>query len=88
MFNSVGGVDEHQGGPDAITLASRLVDADGEVTLAYVYSGDVRTWRGSNAAYDAVERDRALELLANARNEAGINAHVRCAGSPHRSGVG
>jgi nucleotide-binding universal stress UspA family protein len=83
MFkNVVVGVDEHQGGRDAIALASRLIEADGEVTLAYVYSGDAHLWRGSSAAYDAVERDRALELLANARDQAGINPHLRCAGAP------
>jgi nucleotide-binding universal stress UspA family protein len=83
MFkNVVVGVDEHHGGRDAITLASRLIEADGEVTLAYVYSGDAHLWRDSGAAYDGVERDRALELLANARDQAGINAHLRCAGAP------
>jgi nucleotide-binding universal stress UspA family protein len=83
MFKDVVvGVDGHQGGSDAIALAQRLVGRNGQLTLAYVYSGDVRTWRGSSAAYDAVERERSLELLAKARDEAGIRAEVRCAGAP------
>jgi nucleotide-binding universal stress UspA family protein len=83
MFkNIMVGVDEHQGGRDAIALASRLLEADGDVTLAYVYPGDARTWRGSSAAYDAVERQRAVELLAAARDETGVNAEVSCAGAP------
>jgi nucleotide-binding universal stress UspA family protein len=83
MFNNVVvGVDGHQGGSDAIALAKRLAGRDAEVALAYVYSGDARTWRGSSAAYDAVERERSLELLAKARDEAGISAEMRCAGAP------
>ena len=83
MFkNLLVGVDAREGGRDAIALAQRLAEPDGEVTLAYVYSGDVRAWRGSSAACDAAERERALELLAKARHDAGINAEPRCAGAP------
>ncbi len=82
MFkNVVVGVDGHQGGRDAVALAKGLVEQDGELTLAYVYSGDVRTWRGSSADYDAAEQERALELLAKARDEAGITAQLRCKGA-------
>jgi nucleotide-binding universal stress UspA family protein len=83
MFkNVVIGVDEHQGGRDAITLAKRLVERDGELTLAFVYSGDTRTWRGSSAAYDATERERAFDLLSKAREKSDIAAKLRCAGAP------
>ncbi len=82
MFkNVVVGVDGHQGSRDAVALAKGLVEQDGELTLAYVYSGDVRTWRGSSADYDAAEQERALELLAKARDEAGITAQLRCKGA-------
>jgi nucleotide-binding universal stress UspA family protein len=79
-------VDEHQGGRDAITLAKRLVERDGELTLAFVYSGDTRTWRGSSAAYDATERERAFELLRKAREESDIAAELLCAGAPSAGG--
>jgi nucleotide-binding universal stress UspA family protein len=83
MFkNVVVGVDEHQDGRDAIALAERLARRDGEVTLAYVYAGDAHIWRGSSPAYDAVERERGGKLLAKARNEAGIDAHLSCTGAP------
>jgi nucleotide-binding universal stress UspA family protein len=83
MFkNVIVGVDERPGGSDAIAIAKRLAGRDSEVTLAYVYSGDVRTWRGSSAAYDAAERERGAELLAKARDEASIDAQLRCTGAP------
>lgn len=82
MFNSViVGVDGEDGGRDAIALAQRLLDPDGELTLAHVYWGETYPWRGSSAAYDASERDRSEELLGKAREEAGIQAHLRCRGS-------
>jgi nucleotide-binding universal stress UspA family protein len=82
MFkNVVVGVDEYQGGRDAIALARRLVDEGGELTLAHVYSGVAHVWRGSSAAREAVERERSLELLAKAREEAGVDAQVRAVGS-------
>lgn len=76
------GVDEHQGARDAIALAERLVKQDGEVTLVHVYPGDARVWRGSNADYDEVERERSLALLAQARDEAGVKTDMRCLGAP------
>jgi nucleotide-binding universal stress UspA family protein len=82
MFkNVIVGVDDNDGSRDAIALAERLVDREGELTLAYVYRGETRVWRGSNAAYDVAERDRARELLEKARDEAGIQAQVRWRGS-------
>ncbi len=75
------GVDGDDGSRDAIALAERLVEQDGELTLAYVYWGETQVWRGSSAAYDAAERDRARELLEKARDEAGIQAQLRLRGS-------
>jgi nucleotide-binding universal stress UspA family protein len=82
MFkNVVVGVDEDEGGRDAIALAKRLVERDGELTLAYVYHGDPQVWRGSSPPYEAVERERSLELLAKERDEAAISAEMRCVGA-------
>ena len=75
------GVDGNEGSRDAIALAERLVEQDGELTLAYVYWGEAHVWRGSSAAYDAVEREQARELLEKAREEAGIEAELRWHGS-------
>jgi nucleotide-binding universal stress UspA family protein len=75
MFKHViAGVDEHQGGRDAIALAKLLVAEDGELTLAFVYLGDPTPVRESSGAFEAAERERGLELLATARDEAGVEA--------------
>jgi nucleotide-binding universal stress UspA family protein len=80
VFNKVIiGIDEHQGGRDAIELARRLVSDDGELSLAYVHGG-FPLGRGSNADFEAGERDRAETLLSGAAAEAGIPV-TRCIGS-------
>jgi hypothetical protein len=48
MFkNLIVGVDERQGGRDAIALAKDLVADGGQVSLAYVHLGDPTPVRGS-----------------------------------------
>jgi nucleotide-binding universal stress UspA family protein len=82
MFNNVMiGIDDQQGGRDAIQLARQLVSDDGQLTLAYVHGGFPLIGRGSNADFEASERDRALALLSKASAETGIET-VRCVGSP------
>jgi nucleotide-binding universal stress UspA family protein len=82
MFRQiVVGVDEQKGCRDAIAIARRLRASDGELILAHVYTGDPHVYRGVSAAYEASERERALELLERVRDEAGVQAHVRCCGS-------
>lgn len=64
MFNRIiVGVDEHQGGRDAIALANRLVAADGHMTLTRVDPSDPFVYRGVSALYEARERERALAEL-------------------------
>ena len=83
MFkNVIVGVDDHEGGRDAIALAEVLVAAGGEVTLVYVYSGDPHAWHGSVGVFDADARERALEVLEKARAGAEVEAHLRWRGSP------
>jgi nucleotide-binding universal stress UspA family protein len=54
MFKQiVVGVDEHEGGRDAIALGKRLLARDWELTLAYVYAGDPHVYRSASAAYEA-----------------------------------
>jgi nucleotide-binding universal stress UspA family protein len=78
MFKNVlVGVDRHSRGQDAIALAKQLLADDGEVTLAHVYSGDPRLWAGSPAEHDLLERERAAELLKDARREADVQARLR-----------
>ena len=83
MFKQiVVGVDETDGGRDAIALAKRLLARDGVLTLAYIFAGDPRVYRGASAAYEASSRERALELLEAAREESGVQANLRWRGSP------
>ena len=68
MFtNILVGVDGGLGGRDAIALARRLAAKRSTLTLAHVYPGDVRIWGGSPNGHEAAEHQRALEMLAQAR---------------------
>jgi len=79
MFSNVlVGVDSHSGGRDAIALAEVLLGKHGELTLANVYSGDARIWRGAETDHDTVWREHALELLERARAQAHVEAQLRC----------
>lgn len=80
MFSNVlVGVDRHLGGRDAVALARQLVAPDGRLTLAHVYPGDPRLRRTSTLDYLRMEHGRALELLSETRERAGISAELRCA---------
>ena len=61
MFKQiVVGVDEHEGGRDAIALAKNLLARDGALTLGYVYAGNPHIYR---AAYRSI-RARACTRAA------------------------
>lgn len=75
MFRQiVVGVDGHDGGRDAVSLAKHLRGSDGQITLAYVYPGQPYVWQGGNPAYWPVEEGQAREMLEAAGQEAGIAA--------------
>jgi nucleotide-binding universal stress UspA family protein len=83
MFEKVMvGVDDREGGRDAIALAEVLVPAGGQLTLVYVYTGDPHAWHGSLGVSDTDARERALEVLEKARAGAGVEAELRWQGSP------
>ncbi|HEY5196108.1 MAG TPA: universal stress protein [Solirubrobacteraceae bacterium] len=82
MFRSV--VVAVKDGPaarDAIALAADLVADGGELTLAYVYLGGPTPTSSANSTLEAAERERALELLAATREEAGVQAGLLTGGS-------
>jgi nucleotide-binding universal stress UspA family protein len=82
MFKQViVGVDQHQGGRDAIALAKLLVASDGELTLAHVYLGDPTLTRPSGSTFGAGERKRGRELLTAVRDESGVDAKLLCTAS-------
>ena len=86
MFKQiVVGVDEHEGGRDAIALARHLLARDGQLTLAHVLPHDGHGYRGRSAAYEASGWASAAQLLEMVREETGVDAHLRwrvsgCAG--------
>ncbi len=83
MFkNVIVGVDGREGGRDAAALGKRLCDADGALTLAYIYPLEPRAWRGTTPAYDTEQRERAEELMGEARSEMGVEAKLHVLGSP------
>jgi nucleotide-binding universal stress UspA family protein len=78
MFKQiVVGVDEHEGGRDAIALAKHLLAPDGELTLAHVLAHDGHGYRGPSAAYEAAGWASTAKLLEKVRDEADLEAHLR-----------
>lgn len=81
MFNKVIiGIDEHDGGRDAIALAGNLVDRDGGLTLAYIHGGFPEIARSISHEFEASERARAKTLLERVRDEAGVKAEILSTG--------
>lgn len=82
MFNNIlVGIDDRDGGRDALALAKNLLADGKDMTLAHIYHGDVQLGLGSNAAYPVTEREHAAEVLGRASREAGIHAHLRWRGA-------
>src|SRR5690242_1207458 len=82
MFKNVlAGVDEGEGGRDAIALARVLLAPDGELTLAHVVKEDplgARIW--SDPTIDS-RREDARQLLEHAAADAGVQPHIRWLGA-------
>jgi nucleotide-binding universal stress UspA family protein len=83
MFDKVlVGIDEHQGGRDAIALAKVLAGEGATLTFTYVYDDDAHVWRGSSPPFEASERERARKLIEDAALDAGGRADVFPQGAP------
>jgi len=77
MFKNVlAGVDGRPGGRDAITLAARLADPDGELTLVHVHSGALRPVHTATPGLLAAEREDSPKLLARERAACGVRASL------------
>jgi nucleotide-binding universal stress UspA family protein len=78
MFGNVlVGIDRHFDDRDALTLGQRLVAQDGRLTLVHVYQGDPRLWGASAGEQETIKERRALELLIEARDRAGVAAELQ-----------
>lgn len=87
MFNRIIiGVEDHDGGKDAIKLAGRLAGAGANLTLVSVYPDATSIWGGSNRIYQAVELQHAQDVLARLRQTTGVHAKLLpvAASSPGR----
>jgi nucleotide-binding universal stress UspA family protein len=83
MFDNVlVGVDDGEGGRDAIALAQVLAAPASRLTLAQVYQGDSEVSRATSPAYEATQHERIRELLEAVRREVGVEAELRSYGSP------
>ncbi|HTP21824.1 MAG TPA: universal stress protein [Solirubrobacteraceae bacterium] len=83
MFkNVVVGIDDDDGGRDAIALAKMLAAGGGQLTLVQVYQGDSAVSRRTNPNYEEWQHDRIRELLEKRRAETGVEAELRWYGSP------
>jgi nucleotide-binding universal stress UspA family protein len=90
--NVIVGVDEHQGGRDALGLASRLAEHGGLLTFVHVYGGPIPIGSAPGAAVqsaadpDSGKAQRALELLERAREQGRVQGELRAvhASSPGR----
>ena len=77
MFKNVlVGVDGRPNGRDAIALASRLTNPDGELTLAHVHSGDLRLSHAIAPGVVREEREDSHKLLEAERTAADVKAEL------------
>jgi nucleotide-binding universal stress UspA family protein len=77
MFKNVlVGVDGSSNGRDAITLASRLVDAGGKLTLANVRAGETNPLHAITPGLLEEEKEASRRLLKHERAETGVDAEV------------
>jgi nucleotide-binding universal stress UspA family protein len=77
MFKNVlVGVDDRQGGRDAIALATHLADEAGKLTLLNVHSGVLRPVDAAIPGAVAAEGERSHSLLEAERERAGVQAEL------------
>ena len=77
MFKNVlVGVDCRPNGRDAIALASKLIDPDGNLTLAHVHSGKLRPSHAITPGMVAEERKASHDLLEQERAAADVTADL------------
>jgi len=78
MFdNVVVGVDEGEGGRDAVALARMLAGDGADLTLVHVSAAELLPSRGSRPRFDSIERQRIHDMLRKVSHDAGITAKLR-----------
>jgi nucleotide-binding universal stress UspA family protein len=74
--NVLVGVDGRTGGRDAITLAGKLTAADGQLTLAHIYQGELNPMHAVTPGLLKEEREGAERLLERERTAADVSAEL------------
>ncbi len=78
MFtNILVGVARDGGGRDAIALATRLLAAGGDLTLAHVYVGDYRARAARTTDWERGAHEGQAEFLQGVADAAGVHANLR-----------
>ncbi len=77
MFKKVlVGVDGRPYGRDALALALRLMDPDGELTLVHVHSGELHPVHAVTPGLLAEEHDASMRMLERERSAADVEAEL------------
>ena len=87
MFKNVlVGVDGRPNGRDAIALASRLIDPDGNLTLAHAHGGELRPSHAISPGLVRDERAASEQLLEQERAAAEVSAELVSITALHAGG--
>ncbi|MFZ0376217.1 MAG: universal stress protein [Solirubrobacteraceae bacterium] len=83
MFRQVlVGVDDDQGGRDAIALGKLLAGPDGALTFGHIFHADTSVPWGFQDPTKPQEEDESRQLLERIAGQAGVSAHLRWEGAP------
>jgi nucleotide-binding universal stress UspA family protein len=83
MFRQVlVGVDDDQGGRDAIALGKLLAGPDGALTFGHIFHADTSVPWGFQDPTKSQQEDESRQLLERIAGQAGISAHLRWHGAP------
>jgi nucleotide-binding universal stress UspA family protein len=83
MFRQVlVGVDDDQGGRDAIALGKLLAGSDGALTFGHIFHADRSVPWGFQDPTKPQQEDESRQLLERIAGEAGVSAHLRWEGAP------
>jgi nucleotide-binding universal stress UspA family protein len=83
MFRQVlVGVDDDQGGRDAIALGKLLAGADGALTFGHIFHADTSVPWGFQDPTKSQQEDESRQLLERIAGQAGVSAHLRWHGAP------
>ena len=75
------GIDAETRGVDALALARTLAGGGSSLTLAHVHAGFPVAAKGAAGEFEAIERERALQMLAEVDADGALGASLRTTGA-------